>query len=52
MTSFRNVTMFKRPDFGATIGNAGAAAKRQASPDEEISEEVGRCIPDSATRSR
>jgi len=40
MTSFRNVMMFKRPDFGATIGNAGAAAKRQASPDEEFSEET------------
>jgi hypothetical protein len=32
MNDFRNVMMFKRPDFGATIGNAGAAAKRQASP--------------------
>jgi hypothetical protein len=27
MTNFRNVMMFKRPDFGATIGNAGEAAK-------------------------
>jgi hypothetical protein len=35
--------MFKRPDFGATIANAGAAAKRPASPDEEISEKAGHC---------
>jgi hypothetical protein len=52
MNNFRNVMMFKRPDFGTTIGNAGAAAKRQASPDEETSEEAGRCVPDSGTRSR
>jgi hypothetical protein len=52
MTSFRNVMLFKRPGFGATNGNAGAAAKRQASSDEEISKEAGRCVPDSGTRSR
>jgi len=52
MTRSRNVMMFKRPDFGVAMANAGAAAKRQAIPDEEISEEAGRCVPDSGTRSR
>jgi hypothetical protein len=52
MTGFRDAMMFKRPDFGATIGNAGEKAKRQASAGEEIGEGAGRCILDSGTRSR
>jgi hypothetical protein len=44
--------MFKRADFGATIGNAGEAVKRQANAGEEIGEGAGRCMLDWGRRSR
>ena len=58
MTSSRNVMMFKRPDFGVTMGNAGEQLKRHASTvndccdDEGFGEAVERCVLDSGTRSR
>ncbi len=58
MTSFRNVMMFKRPDFGVTIGSAGEQLKGRASAvngccdDEGFGEVVERCVLDPGTRSR
>jgi hypothetical protein len=49
MTRPRNVMMLKRPDFGATIGNADREAKRQANADEETVDPVERCVLDSGS---
>lgn len=58
MTKSRNVIMFKRPDFGVAMANAGDQLKRQASTVNDccgvggFGEAVDRCLLDSGMRSR
>ena len=58
MTKSRNVMMFKRPDFGVAMANAGDQLKRRASTvndccdDGGFGEAVDRCVLDSGTQSR
>ena len=58
MTKSRNVMMFKRPDFGVAIANAGDQLKRRASKVNDccdvggFREAVERCLLDSGMRSR
>ena len=53
MTKSRNVMMFKRPDFGVAIANAGDQLKRRASKvNDGFGEAVARCLLDSGIRSR
>jgi hydroxymethylpyrimidine pyrophosphatase-like HAD family hydrolase len=58
MTMSRNVMMFKRPDFGVAMGNAGDRLKRRARAvndccdDGGFGEAVERCVLDSGTQSR
>jgi hypothetical protein len=58
MTRSRNVMMFKRPDFGVAMANAGDQLKRRASKVNDccnvggFGEAVDRCLLDSGIRSR
>jgi hypothetical protein len=58
MTKSRNVMMFKRPDFGVAMANAGDQLKRRASTVNDccdvggFGEVVDRCLLNSGMRSR